>query len=167
MGLITMKAVIINGQNHKGSTYNIGISLAEKLADKDEITEFFLPRDLNHFCLGCYSCIKDMAICPYYAEKKVIADAMAEADLLIFTTPNYCMLPSAPMKSFIDFLSILASPQTPGKYVWEKGGCNINNSGYGSRKGLLADEKNACILGRSLHKKIRRQRSGLKLGGCQ
>ena len=49
-----MKTVIINGQNHKGRTYNIGISLANKLADDNEITEFFLPRDLNHFCLGCY-----------------------------------------------------------------------------------------------------------------
>jgi len=46
-----MKITIINGQNHKGSTYHIGRMLAEKLSQGDSITEFFLPRDMNHFCL--------------------------------------------------------------------------------------------------------------------
>lgn len=130
-----MKAVIINGQNHKGSTYNIGIGLAEKLADKDEITEFFLPRDLNHFCLGCYSCMKDMTICPYYAEKKVIADAMTEADLLIFTTPNYCMLPSAPMKSFIDLFYQYWLPHRPQADMFGKKAVVISTTaGMGAGK---------------------------------
>ena len=98
-----MKIVLIHGQNHKGSTYHIGRMLADKTDGENEISEFFLPRDLNHFCVGCYSCMQDIKKCPYYEEKKVIADAMEKADLLIFTSPNYCMLPSAPMKAFIDF----------------------------------------------------------------
>lgn len=107
-----MKTVIINGQNHKGSTYNIGINLARKISD-DEITEFFLPRDLNHLCLGCYSCMKDMTACPYYDEKKIIADAMEKADLLILTSPNYCMLPSAMMTAFIDLFYQYWIPHRP------------------------------------------------------
>ena len=47
-----MKVVVINGQNHKGSTYHIGKLLADNLTDQDSITEFFLPRDLNHFTLA-------------------------------------------------------------------------------------------------------------------
>ncbi|WP_010243966.1 NADPH-dependent FMN reductase family protein [Acetivibrio cellulolyticus] len=47
-----MKITMIHGQNHKGSTYHIGRLLAGKLAKEYEITEFFLPRDLNHFCLA-------------------------------------------------------------------------------------------------------------------
>lgn len=97
-----MKIVVINGQNHKGSTYNIGRVLTEKISCEKEITEFFLPRDLNHFCLGCYSCVEDETKCPYYAEKSAIMSKIEEADLLIFTTPNYCMAPSAPLKAFID-----------------------------------------------------------------
>ena len=115
-----MKTVIINGQNHKGSTYNIGIMLAEKLARDDEITEFFLPRDLNHFCLGCYSCMKDITLCPYYDEKKIIADAMEEAELLIFTSPNYCMLPSAPLKAFIDLFYQYWIPHRPQANMFKK-----------------------------------------------
>ena len=49
-----MKITVIHGQNHKGSTYNICKILLEKISVDKEITEFFLPKDLNHFCLGCY-----------------------------------------------------------------------------------------------------------------
>ena len=53
-----MKIVVINGQNHKGSTWKIGNILADKLSGDQEIREYFLPRDLNHFCCGCYSCLE-------------------------------------------------------------------------------------------------------------
>lgn len=130
-----MKIVIINGQNHKGSTYNIGINLAHKLANDDEITEFFLPCDLNHFCLGCYSCMKDLSICPYYDEKKIIADAMEEADLLIFTSPNYCMLPSAPLKAFIDLFYQYWIPHRPQSYMFRKKAVVISTTaGMGAGK---------------------------------
>lgn len=97
-----MKIAIIHGQNHMGSSYHIGRILLDKIDATKEVSEFFLPRDLNHFCLGCYSCIENQSRCPYHEEKKKIMDAVEEADLLIFTTPNYCMMPSAPMKAFID-----------------------------------------------------------------
>ena len=58
--------------------------------------------------------------CPFYEEKKRIADAMEEADLLIFTTPNYCMAPSAPMKAFIDLFYQYWIPHRPRKYMFSK-----------------------------------------------
>lgn len=97
-----MKIVMVNGQNHKGSTYHVGKLLIDGIATEKEVKEFFLPRDLNHFCVGCYTCIEDETKCPYYAEKNTIMAEVEQADLLIFTTPNYCMAPSAPMKAFID-----------------------------------------------------------------
>lgn len=51
-----MKLVLIHGQNHKGSSYHIGRLLAEQFSG-NEIEEFFLPKDLEHFCAGCYACI--------------------------------------------------------------------------------------------------------------
>ena len=83
-----MKIVMINGQNHKGSTYNIGRMLAEKIGNAEDIVEFFLPRDLDHFCLGCYTCIDDDSKCPFYEEKSRIMKEVEEADILIFTTPT-------------------------------------------------------------------------------
>lgn len=61
---------MLNGQNHKGSTYHIGRMIVDKIEGKNEITEFFFPKDLNHFCAGCYQCIEDVSACPYYEEKR-------------------------------------------------------------------------------------------------
>ena len=99
-----MKTVLIHGQNHQGSSCNIGRLLAESVSSAEEITEFFLPRDFNHFCVGCYGCLEDETKCPFWADKKPILDAMEQADLLIFTTPTYCYAPSAAMKSLLDVL---------------------------------------------------------------
>ncbi len=97
-----MKIVMLNGQNHRGSSYHIGRAVIDGIEGEKEVTEFFFPKDLDHFCLGCYRCIEDAAACPYYEEKKVILDAMDGADLLVVTTPTYCMHVSAPLKAFID-----------------------------------------------------------------
>ena len=37
-----MKIVMLHGQNHKGSSYNIGRMIANKISGEDDITEFFL-----------------------------------------------------------------------------------------------------------------------------
>ncbi|MDD6042749.1 MAG: NAD(P)H-dependent oxidoreductase [Eubacteriaceae bacterium] len=136
-----MKTVIINGQNHKGSSYNIGNILAHKLADDSEITEFFLPRDLNHFCLGCYACMEDLKKCPFYEEKEKIANAMEDGELLIFTSPNYCMMPSAPMKTFIDLFFQYWIPHRPQPAMFKKKAVVISTTaGTGSGK-VCADLK--------------------------
>ncbi len=97
-----MKIVMLNGQNHRGSSYHMGRAIIDRIEGEKEVTEFFFPRDLNHFCLGCYKCIEDVTACPYYGEKKVILEAIDRADLLVVTTPTYCMHVSAPLKAFID-----------------------------------------------------------------
>lgn len=96
-----MKIALIHGQSHKGSSCQIGRMLAGRFPES-QISEFFLPRDLEHFCLGCYACIEEEEKCPFYPEKRRIMDAVEDAELLIFTTPTYCMRASAPMKAFID-----------------------------------------------------------------
>lgn len=97
-----MKIVAIHGQNHKGSTYHLAQQFLENITCEKEVTQFFLPKDLNYFCTGCYACIEDEAKCPYHGEKRRIMEAVEGADLLVFATPTYCMAPSAPLKSFLD-----------------------------------------------------------------
>lgn len=115
-----MKITVINGQNHKGTSYHMGRILAEKLTRKEAITEFFLPKDLDHFCLGCYSCIEDETRCPFWTQKKVIMDAMEQEDLLIFTSPNYCLAPSGAMKSFLDLFFDIWMVHRPKKWMFHK-----------------------------------------------
>ena len=75
------------------------------------VKEFFLPKDLNHFCTGCYRCLENREKCPFWEDKKPMDDAIKAADLLILTTPNYCMMPSAPMKAFLDLLLLYGGMQ--------------------------------------------------------
>lgn len=53
-----MKIVMIHGQNHKGSTWSIGNLLVQRIQGEKEVKEYFLPRDLNHFCTGCFACLE-------------------------------------------------------------------------------------------------------------
>ena len=46
-----MKIVLIHGQAHKGSTWHIADMLLQNIECEKQVREFFLPRELNHFCL--------------------------------------------------------------------------------------------------------------------
>ena len=134
-----MKIVMLNGQNHKGSTYHIGRMIADKIEGKNEITEFFFPKDLNHFCVGCYKCIEDDSACPYYEEKKTIIDAIDMADILIVTTPTYCMHMSAPLKSFFDFTFDLWMSHRPMESMFKKQAVIISTAAGTGTKSAMKD----------------------------
>ena len=134
-----MKIVMLNGQNHKGSTYNIGRLIANRIEGEKEITEFFFPRDLNHFCMGCYNCIENQSACPFYEEKKKIVDAIDEADLLIVTTPTYCMHMSAPLKSFFDLTFDLWMPHRPMKSMFTKKAVIVSTAAGTGVKSAMKD----------------------------
>lgn len=139
-----MKIVLIHGQNHKGSSYHIGRLLAEQFPE-GEICEFFLPKDLEHFCLGCYNCIENEEKCPFYAEKKRIMDKVEKADLLIFTTPTYCMRASASMKAFIDLTFTYWMPHKPRACMFSKKAVVISTAAGSGMKAAVKDITNTLF----------------------
>ena len=139
-----MKIVMLNGQNHKGSTYHIGRMIADKIEGENEITEFFFPKDLNHFCAGCYKCIEDQTACPFYEEKKKIIDAMDSADVIIVTTPTYCMHMSAPLKSFFDLTFDLWISHRPMESMFKKRAVIISTAAGAGPKSAIKDVKD-CL----------------------
>ncbi len=140
-----MNIVLIHGQNHKGSTYHIGRMLAEKVTSEKEITEFFLPKDLNHFCLGCYQCIEGDQNCLFYDEKKNIMDAVEAADLLIFTTPTYCLRASAPMKSFLDLTFTYWMSHRPRACMFRKRAIVVSTAAGSGAKSATKDISTALF----------------------
>lgn len=134
-----MKITIIHGQNHKGSSYQIGRILIEKMGPDVDVTEFFLPRDLNHFCTGCYQCIEDDEKCPFAKDKHVITSSIEMADLLIFTTPTYCMRASAPMKSLIDLTFTYWMPHRPRASMFRKKAVVISTAAGMGMKAAMKD----------------------------
>lgn len=134
-----MKIVLVHGQNHAGSTCTIGRQVAEKITGEKEIKEFFLPRDLEHFCLGCYTCIKDEAKCPFYAEKMRIMSEIELADVLIFTTPTYCLHASAGMKAFLDLTYTYWLPHKPRECMFTKKALAISTAAGSGAKTAAKD----------------------------
>ena len=140
-----MRIVMLNGQNHNGSTYHIGRMIGDKIPGNNEIREFFFPRDLNHFCVGCYKCIEDEKACPYYEEKKVILDVIEEADVLIVTTPTYCSHVSAPLKAFIDLTFDYWMSHRPRKCMFSKRAVIVSTSAGSSPKSAIKDVEDALF----------------------
>lgn len=138
------RIVMLYGQNHKGSTYNIARMIADKIEGEKEVTEFFFPRDLNHFCQGCYSCLEDMKLCPFYGEKEKIINAIDEAEILIVATPTYCMHMSAPLKSFFDLTFDLWMSHKPMESMFAKKAVIVSTAAGAGAKSAVKDVKD-CL----------------------
>ncbi len=139
-----MRITIIHGQNHMGSTYHIGRLLAEQFADSD-VQEFFLPKDLEHFCLGCYQCIENEGKCLFYDEKSRIMQAVESAELLIFTTPTYCMRASASMKAFLDLTFTYWMSHRPRQCMFSKKAVVISTAAGTGTKSAIKDITNTLF----------------------
>ncbi len=114
-----MKIAVIHGQDHKGSTYHIAHSLAEKIGG--EITEFFLPRDFGEFCCGCDQCFeKGAKYCPHYEKLKPITRAVDAADVLILASPVYVYHSTGAMKAWLDHYGWMWIVHRPRESMFSK-----------------------------------------------
>lgn len=133
-----MKIAVINGQNHKGSTYNIGRLLTDRLSG--EVTEFFLPEDFEYQCTGCSRCfIEDESKCPHYDSLKKITDAIDKADVLIFTTPVYVMHCTGQMKSLLDHYGYRFMVHRPEETMFSKQAVVISTAAGAGMKSACRD----------------------------
>lgn len=102
-----MKITVINGTEIRGCTYNIKESFLDRLRNGNEITEFYLPKDLPHFCCGCKNCfLKSELLCPHANYVMPIWNAMLDSDLLVFASPVYALRTTAQMKALLDHLCV-------------------------------------------------------------
>lgn len=139
-----MKIALINGQNHKGSTYHIGRSLAEKLGGNDDISEVFLPRDMPNFCCGCVRCImEDERKCPHYSYMEPITKILDSADLLIFTTPVYVFHASGSMKALLDHYAYRWMVHRPEEKMFSKQAVCISTAAGAGMKSACKDIKDS------------------------
>lgn len=102
-----MNVTIIHGNARHGSTWHsvqrilAGLEAGGPLA----LREFTLPRDMPHFCNGCFSCFYNGEnTCPHATYTTPIAEALRTADLIILTSPVYAMDVSGQMKAMLDHL---------------------------------------------------------------
>lgn len=130
-----MKITIIYGQAHKGNTYNVTERLLKSLDyQEDDITRFFINNIPN--CVGCTKCImKGEEFCPHFEYIDPLVKSMDRADVLIISTPNYCMEMSGQMKTFFDHLAYRWISHRPNGSMKQKIGIAISTAaGAGAKK---------------------------------
>ncbi len=133
-----MKTVIIHGQSHKGSTYHIAHSLAEKIGG--EITEFFLPKDFGEFCTGCTNCFMvSETKCPHYSRLSPITDAIDSADVIILASPVYVYHATGAMKAFLDHYGYRWMVHSPEEKMFSKQGVCITTAAGAGMKSAIKD----------------------------
>ncbi len=129
-----MKTVIIHGQSHKGSTYNIAHMLGEKIGG--ELAEFLLPRDFGEFCTGCTRCfLEHESKCPHYQKLSPITKAIDDADVVILASPVYVFHATGAMKAFLDHYGYRWMVHSPdGRMFTKQGVCISTAAGAGMGK---------------------------------
>lgn len=70
---------------------------------------------------------------------------MENADIFIFTTPNYCLAPSGAMKSFIDLFFDLWMVHRPKAWMFQKRAVVISASAGASCKKAIAPVKSSLF----------------------
>ena len=137
---------MVNGQNHKGSTYHIGKMLIDKIDGENTVTEFFLPKDFNEFCCGCTTCfMKGERLCPHFKKLEPITNAIDEADLLIFTSPVYVYHATGSMKALLDHYGWRWIVHRPDERMFSKRAVVIATAAGGGMKSTIRDIKDSLI----------------------
>ncbi|MHB1483819.1 MAG: flavodoxin family protein [Saccharofermentanales bacterium] len=126
-----MKITIINGNPRHGNTWHCTDMLKQALVNIDnvEIIEYFLPKDMPHFCYGCFSCFYNGEdTCPHAANMKPINNDLLNADVVILTSPVYAFDVSGAMKAFLDHLSYTWMSHRPNPKMFNKVGVIISTT---------------------------------------
>ncbi len=126
-----MKLTIINGSTRNGSTRHCAQLICDELSRYDHIetAEFFLPRNMPHFCNGCFSCFQNGEhTCPHTASVSPIAEALAEADLIIITSSVYAMDVTGQLKALLDHLCFMWLTHRPNPKMFNKIGLTVSTT---------------------------------------
>ncbi|MBS7316559.1 MAG: NAD(P)H-dependent oxidoreductase [Clostridiaceae bacterium] len=133
-----MKTVMIHGQNHEGSTCMITRELANKTGG--EIQEFFLPRDFDKPCMGCYTCFQtELKNCPHYKMLEPLVSAILEADLIILDSPVYVYHATGQMMNFLDHFGTWWVVHRPMPEMSKKQAVAISTAAGGGMKSTVQD----------------------------
>lgn len=123
-----MKLAIVYGNARQGSTWHCADLLKRQLlaAGDLEVTEFTLPRDMPHFCNGCFSCFMNGEhTCPHAASVQPIAEALLNADIIALTSSVYAMDATGQMKALLDHLCYLWMSHRPDPRMFNKIGVTL------------------------------------------
>ncbi|PKM73501.1 MAG: hypothetical protein CVU91_04220 [Firmicutes bacterium HGW-Firmicutes-16] len=144
-----MRITVINGTEQKGCTFHLKECFLSPLQEGNEITEFYLPGDFPHFCLGCKTCfMQSEDRCPHAEHTMKIWDAILEADLLVIAYPVYVSGIPGQLKALLDHFACHHMVHKPDKGMFAKRAVILSQSLRSSnRTGQREVENNLTWLG--------------------
>jgi multimeric flavodoxin WrbA len=136
-----MKTAIIYGVGHKGSTYNAVQLFKNRLnINEDDISEFSLPKDMPHFCVGCNNCfMKGEEFCPHREYVTPIKNALWDAELIILASPVYVFHVTGQMKALLDHLGFQFMSHRPNKFMFSKTALVVSTAAGGGMRTAIND----------------------------
>ncbi|OQB14757.1 MAG: Iron-sulfur flavoprotein [Firmicutes bacterium ADurb.Bin193] len=141
-----MKITVIYGNTRRGSTWHCADLIVRELSrhTKTEVTEFYLPKDMPHFCCGCFSCFySGEHTCPHYQSVHPIAGALLRADLIILTSPVYAMNISGALKAMLDHLCYMWLSHRPDPRMFDKIALTVSTTAGAGLKSATETMRNS------------------------
>lgn len=126
-----MKITVINGNARHGSTWHCVDLLTQELSrlGEIEVMEFTMPRDMPHFCNGCFSCFSNgESTCPHADHISPIVTALEEADLIVLTSPVYGMDVTGQLKAMLDHLCFMWLSHRPNPKMFNRVGLTLSTT---------------------------------------
>lgn len=146
-----LRIVVIYSNARKGSTYNCVQIFKKALQNESDVdfTEFTLPDDMPHICLGCFSCFeKGEDKCPHASSVQPIVNAILESDGIILSSPVYSLDASCAMKSLFDHMCYLWISHRPRELMFNKMVMVISTAaGTGVKTSIKTLKKSPCYWG--------------------
>lgn len=137
-----MNILLINGQTHKGSTYNLSKKIIEGLIEEEDDTVTEMNLNNLKFCRGCFNCIiKGEKYCPDSDGVSEITEAINKADVLVINSPNYCMEMSGQLKNFFDHMAFRWLSHRPQPDMNKKVGVAVSTTAGLGAKGTAKQIK--------------------------
>lgn len=135
-----MKITAIYGTEHVGSTVELA-RMAISYLHPQSVTEFFLPRDFDHYCSGCGACFTNETPCCVQAKAQIepILQAIEQADILIFACPVYVYHVTGAMKSFLDHMGCRWMIHRPSGSMFQKRALLLTTAAGGGMRSTLKD----------------------------
>ena len=136
-----MKTVVIYGIEHEGSTYNVVQMFKNKLnISKSDLIEFFLPKNMPHFCIGCNNCfMKGEGFCPHQEYITPIKEAIWNADLIILASPVYVLRVTGQMKALLDHFGFQFMVHRPNISMFSKTALVVSIAAGGGMRSAIKD----------------------------
>lgn len=149
-----MKITVVHGSQRKGNTEKTIELIKTKLnsLDSNEFVDFYLPKDLPVFCLGCFQCLDKGKVggecCPHVKYTQPIIDTIKSSDGIVIGSPVYSLSESGQIKAFLDHFGCIFMSHRPLEEMFSKTALIISTTaGTGTRYTIKTIERSLTFWG--------------------